>query len=187
MKMENRNCPTVVNSFCDNLKHDFFCLISLIPIWARLKMTPPRFSPFCPSHSQSGPLNRCLHQSTSPDHLKFIGIQINFQYISQKQGGRKRGPGPSKFREQKEVRFQKMKVYVNCSWLLRLSQQTWLCPYISVVPEAMHEASQGPLKGAISAQKAHQGSETETRELLGGTTENSISPTRDHWFALKAN
>ena len=23
MKMENRNCPTIVNSFCDNLKHDF--------------------------------------------------------------------------------------------------------------------------------------------------------------------
>ena len=24
MKMENRNCPTVVNSFCDNLKHEDF-------------------------------------------------------------------------------------------------------------------------------------------------------------------
>ena len=47
----------------------------------------------------------------------------------------------------------------------------------------------GPLKGAVSAQKAFQGSETETRELLGGTgtEENSVSPTRGHWFALQAN
>ena len=38
----------------------------------------------------------------------------------------------------------------------------------------MHQASQGPLKGAVSAQKALQGSETETRELLGGMEENSV-------------
>ena len=30
------------------------------------------------------------------------------------------------------------------------------------------------MKGAVSTQKALQGSETETRELLGGTTENSV-------------
>ena len=35
-----------------------------------------------------------------------------------------------------------------------------------------------PLKGAMSAQNALQGSETETRELLGGTEEKIISPTR---------
>ena len=34
--------------------------------------------------------------------------------------------------------------------------------------------SQGPLKGTMSAQKALQGSKTETRELLGGTEENSV-------------
>ena len=50
----------------------------------------------------------------------------------------------------------------------------------SVVPEATHEARRGPLKGAVPAQKALQGSETETRELLVGTKENSISPTRGH-------
>ena len=49
-----------------------------------------------------------------------------------------------------------------------------------VVPQAMHEASQGPLKGTRSAQKALQGSETETREVLGGTDENRVSPTRGH-------
>ena len=38
----------------------------------------------------------------------------------------------------------------------------------------MREGSRGPLKGVASAQKALQGSETETRELLGGTKENSI-------------
>ena len=43
-----------------------------------------------------------------------------------------------------------------------------------------NEASRGPLKGAVSAQKALQGSETETRELLGGTEENSVSPVSGH-------
>ena len=43
-----------------------------------------------------------------------------------------------------------------------------------------HKASQGPLKGAVSAQKAPQGSEMEMRELLGGTEEKIISPTRGH-------
>ena len=52
----------------------------------------------------------------------------------------------------------------------------------SVVLEATHEASQGPLKGAVSAQKALQESEMETRELLGGTEEKSISLIRDHFL-----
>ena len=38
----------------------------------------------------------------------------------------------------------------------------------------------GPFKGAVSAQKDLQVSETETREFLGGTEENSVSPTRGH-------
>ena len=70
---------------------------------------------------------------------------------------------------------------------LRLARQTWLCPCFSVVPKATYEASQGPLKGTVSAEKALQGSETETRELLGGTEEKSISPMRGHWFTLQAN
>ena len=52
------------------------------------------------------------------------------------------------------------------------------CPCFSVALEATHEASQGPLKGAMSAQKSLQGFETEARELLGGTEEDSVSPTR---------
>ena len=36
----------------------------------------------------------------------------------------------------------------------------------------MHEASRGPLKGAVQAQK---GSETKTRELPGEAEENSVS------------
>ena len=39
----------------------------------------------------------------------------------------------------------------------------------------MHEVSREPLKGAVSAQKALQGSETEMRELLGGMQEISVS------------
>ena len=54
------------------------------------------------------------------------------------------------------------------------------CPCISVVLEATHEASRGPEKGAVSAQKALRGFETETRELLGGTEENSVSLMRGH-------
>ena len=36
----------------------------------------------------------------------------------------------------------------------RLVRHTWRCPCISVFSEATHEASRGPLKGAVSAQKA---------------------------------
>ena len=54
-------------------------------------------------------------------------------------------------------------------------RHTQRCPCLSVVPEATHEASHGPLKGAVLAQKALQGCEKEMRELLGGTTENSVS------------
>ena len=42
------------------------------------------------------------------------------------------------------------------------------------------EVSRGPLKGAMSAQKALQGSEMEKRELLGGTEESSVSSMRGH-------
>ena len=61
------------------------------------------------------------------------------------------------------------------SWYHRAqcAGQIWCCPCISVVPEAMHGASQG--------------SEMETRELLGGTGENSVSPMRGHYFALHTN
>ena len=47
---------------------------------------------------------------------------------------------------------------------------------MSVIPEAMHKASRGPLKGAVSIQKALQRSKTETRELLRGMQENSVLP-----------
>ena len=62
----------------------------------------------------------------------------------------------------------------------RLARHTLRCPCISVVPEATHEASRGPEKGAVSAQKALRGSETGTRELLGGAEEDSVSPIRGH-------
>ena len=59
--------------------------------------------------------------------------------------------------------------------LPRLAWHTTQCPCFFVVPEATHKASRGPLKGTVSAQKALQGSETETRELLGGAEVNSVS------------
>ena len=60
----------------------------------------------------------------------------------------------------------------------RLARHTCRCPSTSGVVDATHKANQGPLKGAVSAQKAIQGSKTETRELLGGTKESSVSPMR---------
>ena len=48
-----------------------------------------------------------------------------------------------------------------------------MCPCVFVVPEATQEASRGPLKGTVSAQKALQGSKTETKELLGGAEEKN--------------
>ena len=60
----------------------------------------------------------------------------------------------------------------------RLARHTWRCPCISVVPEAMHGVRLRPWRGTMSAQKALQGSETEKSELLGGTEENSVSPTK---------
>ena len=78
------------------------------------------------------------------------------------------GPGPLQYLEQqKEVRFQQMHnqglrqfnrwspgTPAPCSAHLTVSL------YLLVVPEATHE--------------------TETRELLGGTEENSVSPMRGH-------
>ena len=63
---------------------------------------------------------------------------------------------------------------------LHLARHTRRRPCLSVVPESTHKGSQGPLKGATSVLQALQGSETETRELLRGTEENSVSPTRGH-------
>ena len=56
-----------------------------------------------------------------------------------------------------------IKVCVSCFWQCP-GDSTQRCPCISLVPEAMHKASQG----------------SETRELPGGTEENSVSPTRCH-------
>ena len=49
-----------------------------------------------------------------------------------------------------------------------------------ILSEATCEAGRGHSKDAMSAQKGVQGSETETRELLGGTEENSVSRMRGH-------
>ena len=44
------------------------------------------------------------------------------------------------------------------------------------------------MKGAVSAQKALQGSEMAMRELLGGTDEKRVSLITGPWFAfIKAN
>ena len=60
------------------------------------------------------------------------------------------------------------------------------CVLDCLYTELTHESSRGPFKGAVSAQKALQGSETEKRELLGGTEQKTVSPKRDH-FAFQKN
>ena len=49
----------------------------------------------------------------------------------------------------------------------------------------MRKASQGPLKGAVSAQKALQESETRTKEMLGGREENSLPSRQIYDFYKK--
>ena len=46
---------------------------------------------------------------------------------------------------------------------------------------------EGPWRASCQLKKALRESKMETRELLGGTDENSVSPMRGHWFALQAN
>ena len=86
--------------------------------------------------------------------------------------GGKGVPGPS--RETKRSAFSTnahsryaMVVLDGVLMVSCIARHTRWCPCTSEVPEAMHEASQGPLKGVVSAQKAFLGSETETRKLLG--------------------
>ena len=81
------------------------------------------------------------------------------------------GPGLFQFSEpQTKVRFQQThnqglrQLFLTMSWDLSaycLARHIWRCPCRSLVLEAMHQASQGPLKGAVSTQKALQGSVTE--------------------------
>ena len=90
----------------------------------------------------------------------------------------------------KKCVFNRRTIKVCVSYYWRCPGNSALTPdgvLVSEVLKATHEARRGPMKGAVSTQKALQGSETETRELLGGTTENSVSPMRGHWFALLAN
>ena len=55
------------------------------------------------------------------------------------------------------------------------------------VPEATQEASRKPLKGAVSAQKAFSGSQTEAREFLMETERKVFLYWGVKWFALQAN
>ena len=56
---------------------------------------------------------------------------------------------------------------------LCLSQHTCLCPCSSVIPEATHEVSWGPLQSAVSAQNSRV--RDGERELLGGMEEKTLS------------
>ena len=106
-------------------------------------------------------------------------------------GGIKGSPGPPNFWNEKKCVFnirRRIKVWVSCCWRCSgtclLVRHTWRCPCSSLVLEAKHKASWGPLKDVVSTQKAPKGFETETRELPGGPDEKSIFPTRGHWFYL---
>ena len=105
--------------------------------------------------------------------------------------GRGQTPNPNFWKTMNKCFFIKgTKVFHDCvlGGHHLLGHICW-CLCISVDPDSGSNMCRGwgPLRGAVSAQEALQGSETETRELLGGTEEISISLTRIHWFDLQAN
>ena len=61
-----------------------------------------------------------------------------------------------------------------------LAWHTWrTCPCFSVVPEATHKVSRGPLKGCVLLKKPFKGS----RQRHCWKEWKRFSLTRDHWFA----
>ena len=58
---------------------------------------------------------------------------------------------------------------------MSIAQNVVFGPLCLLAPVATQKDNRGPLNGAVSAQKVFPGSETETRELLGGTEANSVS------------
>ena len=72
----------------------------------------------------------------------------------------------------------KARVSCSCSFCVVLAR-----PWFFVVPEATHKVSQGPLKGAVSAQKALQGSETESRDFSWEERKRKVFPRQGLlWF-----
>ena len=89
------------------------------------------------------------------------------------------------------MRFQQTQVCVRCSWQClgifapsstHLTGSLFLCS--SGSNHTRHQVSGGPLKSAVSAQRALQELNTDTRELLGVTEENSVSPKRGRFFTV---
>ena len=116
-------------------------------------------------------------------NISFLQFNFSRQTVSLNQAIHgPRGARPLQFSEQRSAFSTNTQLWFASAVLNgvlvppSLVRHTWRCPCFSVVPEATHEASRGPLKGAVSAQKALQGSKTETRQLLGGTKEKSIIP-----------
>ena len=73
------------------------------------------------------------------------------------------------YNQGKSVGFYKytIKVFVSFSVVVLCSQrQVGMCPDISKVPDKTHEERLRALERSVSAQKAKQGSKTETMELL---------------------
>ena len=87
--------------------------------------------------------------------------------------GGARGAGPSYFQRHKQkCVFNKCslcQMFLTVSYVVGppcLAHNAWRCPCISVVPKQRTHQGWGPLKGIVSAQKALQESEKDTRELL---------------------
>ena len=78
---------------------------------------------------------------------------------------------------------RKIKVYVSCFWPCPATSSSiaaHLTAHLFLYSSSKINARLSALEAAMSAQKALLGSETETRELLAGTEEKGISPTRGH-------
>ena len=113
-----------------------------------------------------------------------LGVKTghNKKYF-QGQGSAKGGPSRPNYRNNKNKSVFN-KACNSCSWKCRVTSAP-ITAHVMVSLDHRKLQKQctpwgcGPLKGAKSAQKAHQGSETKTRRLLGGAEENSVST--DEW------
>ena len=103
-----------------------------------------------------------------------VALALVLAHGGRKEGGQD-GPGPVQFLEQWLFLQTHIKVCVICCWQ---------CPMTSAISAAHLTLSLclccGSRSNTRGESRAFKGSQTETRELLGGTTENSASLTWGH-------
>ena len=162
--------------YCFNVSHcihngAYICIMMPLTCWSPLELCL-RLSDGCFAvadwtDSESNGGSNCWN---------IIKIRVNTHHILGRAGGQG-GLGPPNFWDNVKTRC------CSCWWpATSATCMTHITVYLYLWSlKAMHEVSRGPLKGAISAQKALQGPKTETRELQRGMEEKSNSQ-RQGWI-----